>query len=133
MRREDDFAETSEKESNLEDTLDSRLVSHPKSTLSLDRIPSDSLRIVARPLDSVVPDYAVTQPAAADLVRKGPRGKSIATVQYADLHAASSDHADVKAGGKEQTVNGHSPCKHGVGWKDGTTAYCLTGQGKTAC
>ena len=66
MRREDDFAEISEKESNLEDTLDSRLVSHPKSALSLDRIPGGSLRIVAWSLDSVVPDNAVTLPATEE-------------------------------------------------------------------
>jgi hypothetical protein len=66
MRREDDFAEISEKESHLEDTLDSRLVSHPKGALSLDRIPGDSLRIVACPLDSVVPDNAITLPATEE-------------------------------------------------------------------
>jgi Protein of unknown function (DUF2934) len=66
MRHEDDFAEISEKESNLEDTLDSRLVSHPKSALSLDRIPGGSLRIVAWSLDSVVPDNAVTLPATEE-------------------------------------------------------------------
>jgi len=66
IRREDDFAEISEKESNLEDTLDSRLVSHPKSALSLDRIPGDSLRIVVCPLDSAVPDNAVTLPATEE-------------------------------------------------------------------
>jgi hypothetical protein len=69
MRCESDFFENSEKECNLEDTVNSRLVSHPKSALSLDGIPGDSLHIVARPLDSVVPDYAVTQPDAEDLVR----------------------------------------------------------------
>ncbi len=65
MRCEGDFAENSEKECDLGAAFDCRLVSHPKSALSLDRIPGDSLRIVARPLDSVVPDYAGTLPAAA--------------------------------------------------------------------
>jgi hypothetical protein len=50
MRCENDFFGNSEKERNREDTFDSRLVSHPKNALSLDRIPGDSLRIVARPL-----------------------------------------------------------------------------------
>jgi hypothetical protein len=68
MRCENDLFGNSEKECNLEATLDCRLVSHPKSTLSLDRIPGDSLRIVARPLDSVVPDYAAILPA-----RREPR------------------------------------------------------------
>jgi hypothetical protein len=60
MRCESDFFENpeSEKECNLEAAFDCRLVSHPKSALSMDRVPGDSLRIVARPLDSVVPDYA---------------------------------------------------------------------------
>jgi hypothetical protein len=103
MPCENDSFGNSEKECTLEDTLDSRLVSHPNSALSLDRIPGNSVLIVARPLrlDSVVPDYAVTQPAAADLVRtRAPRRKSITNVQCADLHAASSDHTDVEAGGK---------------------------------
>ena len=86
MRCEGDFVENSEKESNLGAAFDCRLVSHPKSALSLDRIPGDSLRIVARPLDSVVPDYAVTLPAAADPASTGePRWKSITSVKCADL------------------------------------------------
>jgi hypothetical protein len=62
MRCESDFFENpqSEKERNLEAGFDCRLVSHPKSALSLDRVPGDSLRIVAGPLDSVGPDYART-------------------------------------------------------------------------
>lgn len=59
MSSENDFFRN-EKEPNLEAILDCQLVSNPKSVLSLDDIPGDSLRIVARPLDSVVPDYAVT-------------------------------------------------------------------------
>jgi hypothetical protein len=47
------------------------------------------------------------------------------------------NHAHVEAGGKEQTVNGIVSAifqtGHGVGWKVGTTASSLTGQGKTAC
>jgi len=40
------------------------LVSHPKSTLSLDNIPGDSLCIVACPLDSAATWFAVTLPTA---------------------------------------------------------------------
>jgi hypothetical protein len=78
MRFENDFFGNSEKECNLEATLDCRLVSHPKNALSLDHVTGDSLRIVARPLDSVVPDYAVTLPAAADFSPTGePRRKVV--------------------------------------------------------
>ena len=54
------------KESNLEAAFDCRLVSRPRNALSLDGIPGDSQRIVARPLDRVVPDYAGILLAAAD-------------------------------------------------------------------
>jgi hypothetical protein len=70
MRSENHFFRN-EKECNLEATIDCRLVSHAKSALSLDRIPGDSLRIMARPLDSVVPDYAVTLPAVGDTAPTG--------------------------------------------------------------
>jgi hypothetical protein len=62
MRCESDFFENpeSEKECNLEAVFDCRLVSHPKRALSQDRVPGDSLRIVAGPLDGVAPDYART-------------------------------------------------------------------------
>jgi hypothetical protein len=75
MRCENDFFENSEKECELEATLDSRLVSHPENALSLDRIPGDSLRIVARPLDSVLPDYAGTlQPPQTSHRQMRPEG-----------------------------------------------------------
>jgi Protein of unknown function (DUF2934) len=56
MRWGNDLFGNSEKECNLEAAFDSRLVSHPKNALSLDSFPGDSLRIVARSLDRVVPD-----------------------------------------------------------------------------
>src|SRR5260221_1001901 len=62
MRCEGDFVENSEKESNLGAAFDCRLVSHPKSALSLDRIPGDSLRILAPPPKRGFPDYSVSFP-----------------------------------------------------------------------
>jgi hypothetical protein len=47
MRCENDFVENSKKECNLEAAFDCRLVSHPKNALSVDRVPGDSLRIMA--------------------------------------------------------------------------------------
>jgi hypothetical protein len=74
---EDDFVEISEKECNLEAAFDCRLVSHAKNALSVDRVPGDSLRIVARPLDSAVSDYAGTLLAAANLApTEVPQGLS---------------------------------------------------------
>lgn len=71
------LSENLEMDRNLEAALDSRLVSHPKSPLSLDSISGDSLGIVVRPLDSVVPDYVVTLPDAADPQQLGlPRKKT---------------------------------------------------------
>ena len=98
------------KESNLEAAFDCRLVSRPRNALSLDGIPGDSQRIVARPLDRVVPDYAGILPAAADPApTREPRRKSITTVKCADLHVASSYHAGIEVGGQEQTVNWQFP------------------------
>jgi hypothetical protein len=112
MPCENDSFGNSEKECTLEDTLDSRLVSHPNSALSLDRIPGNSVLIVARPLrlDSVVPDYAVTQPAAADLVRtRAPRRKSITNV---NAQTSTRPRPIIRTWRRaaKQTVNGHSPC-----------------------
>jgi len=87
MRCESDFFENpeSEKECNLEAAFDCWLVSHPKSALSLDRVPGDSLRIVARPLDSVVPDCARSLLASEVTHRRyGP--KKIKEKQHVENH-----------------------------------------------
>jgi len=51
MYCEDDLVQISEKERNLEAAFDCRLVSHPQNSLSVVRVPGDSLCVVARPLD----------------------------------------------------------------------------------
>jgi hypothetical protein len=60
------------------------LVSDPKSALSLANIPGDSLRIVARALDSAFHNSALLPPWSLALTWAARR-KSMITVQWADL------------------------------------------------